>query len=426
MAGADEQPKRTTSPAMLSFSKNYVIQSLMVLGFVLYTSLDLLPLSVRRSLGYTLFSTIILAAIGFASKSAFQKVSSTHLKIAITLIWVAYLPLMRSLGWIFAYDSLIIAYLYLTGIWIMAVSVNERTRGFLLTRFHFLVYVLLAWTAAQAFIEIRSSDIVYTFGRFVRLPFQINYGLVSKSQNHFSLLIAGLVAYAILQIPAKITRILMVVAMGFLLLIMDSFFALLALVLVVFFNRVIIRNKRLFLGLLFVFPFVFLAISETVAGNLGITNERIVTLNNRSHIWGGLLHYISNMNPLEWLVGNGYFGNFNEETKAQYTLVFGKGFSGARTAHSTIIQLFLDTGILGCVLVYRLLLAFYRRINTTDEESIGALVSVFLIGGFLESIFQMYDPLLFGVLLFSILLMVGSPKSTNDAVELHGEEAESG
>ena len=132
------------------------------------------------------------------------------------------------------------------------------------------------------------------------------------------------------------------------------------------------------------------------------------------------------MNPLEWLVGNGYFGNFNEETKAQYTLVFGKGLSGARTAHSTIIQLFLNTGILGCVLVYRLLLAFYRRINTTDEESIGALVSVFLIGGFLESIFQMYDPLLFGVLLFSILLMVGSPKSTNDAVELHGEEAESG
>jgi hypothetical protein len=254
---------------------------------------------------------------------------------------------------------------------------------------------------------------VYTFGRFVRLPFQINYGLVSKSQNHFSLLIAGLVAYAILQIPAKITRILMVVAMGFLLLIMDSFFALLALVLVVFFNRVIIRNKRLFLGLLFVFPFVFLAISETVAGNLGITNERIVTLNNRSHIWGGLLHYISNMNLLELLVGNGYFGNFNEETKAQYTLVFGKGFSGARTSHSTIIQLFLDTGILGCVLVYRLLLAFYRRINTTDEESIGALVSVFLIGGFLESIFQMYDPLLFGMLLFAILLVIGKPAVDN-------------
>jgi hypothetical protein len=70
-----------------------------------------------------------------------------------------------------------------------------------------------------------------------------------------------------------------------------------------------------------------------------------------------------------------------------------------------------------------LLLAFYRRINTTDEESIGALVSVFLIGGFLESIFQMYDPLLFGMLLFAILLVIGKP-AVDDHTSAENNETE--
>lgn len=394
---------------MLSFPKNYLIQGLLFVGFVLYTSLDLMSISVRRSLGFSLFTVILLAAIGFSSKDVFQKVRRIHLKIAFTLIIVAYIPIMRSLGGIFAYDSLIIAFLYITGIWIMAIAVNDRTRYFLIAQFHFLVYILLAWTALQSTIQIRSSDILYTFGQFVRLPFQINYGLVSKSQNHFSLLIAGLMAFVAIKIKAKATRIMLLAVVGFMLLLVDSFFALVSLAIVVSMNQRLIKNHRTFLALVFIFPFVFLAISEIVAGNLGITNQRIVTLNNRSHIWGGLMHYMTQMDVLDWIFGNGYFGNFNDQTKAHYTQVFGKGFTGARTSHSTVIQLVLDAGIIGCLLVYQLLRYFYQSINNDYEKAIGAMVSVLLLGGFLESIFQMYDPLLFGVLLFAILLVIGKP-----------------
>lgn len=394
---------------MLSFSRNYLLQLLVATGLVLYASLDLFPVAVRRSISYVIFSTILVTALGFTSKTAFSQVRGIHLKIAFFLIVVAYLPLMRALGWMFAYDSLIIAYLFLTALWIMAVTVNALTRHFMIERFHFLVYLFVGWTVIQSFLNVRTSDIVYTFGRFIQLPFQINYGLVSKSQNHFSLLIAGLMAFVAVKSRIGFSKLLIIVLTGILMLLMDSFFALVSLLFIVIFNKYIVKNNRLFLILLFSLPFIFLAMSEVVAGNLGISSERIITLNNRSHIWGGLIQYISRMDIVDWFIGNGYYGNFNEQTKSHYTYVFGKGFSGTRTAHSTVIQLFLDTGILGCVLVFHLLAQFYRRIKSENEYAIAGIVSVFLLGGFLESVFQMYDPVLFGLLLFAVLLVLGKP-----------------
>jgi len=84
-------------------------------------------------------------------------------------------------------------------------------------------------------------------------------------------------------------------------LLMDSFFALVSLLFIVIFNKYIVKNNRLFLILLFSLPFIFLAVSEVLAGNLGISSERIITLNNRSHIWGGLIQYISRMDIVDWL-----------------------------------------------------------------------------------------------------------------------------
>jgi O-antigen ligase len=146
---------------------------------------------------------------------------------------------------------------------------------------------------------------------------------------------------------------------------------------------------------IFIVPLAFIHLDaglylQQIFSELGINFERsdgdIASLSNRNIIWGSALaHMLNKANPVQVLFGYGAYGQISSGIINDYRWLFEASYSTAAdrpSFHSSYLQIFVDSGALGVLLLWGVIIFALRSLRDhplrSDNKTSGALFYVLL------------------------------------------------
>ena len=187
----------------------------------------------------------------------------------------------------------------------------------------------------------------------------------------------------------------------FFLFIIDSRMALMAFfatyIMIIFFNKrmMLVSIKSLIiLSPLLPFAFVFLAgfLQELNIFSFLSRNawDNIATLSNRTYIWEDVADVASNINH-NTIIGYGINGHIESGIHVSMDYIFDKRIDNKiHTLHNTVIQMFIDRGIVGLLLFQALFYFLIDRLSKAGNIGLRIGISIFalMLFGQTESLFS--------------------------------------
>ena len=136
-----------------------------------------------------------------------------------------------------------------------------------------------------------------------------------------------------------------------------------------------------FPGLLMIVA-IFLS-STSIGENVGRSegSYNIATLSNRAQIWGIVLDEIKEFKPIH-LVGYGIYGQVTSGAGSKIAVIAEKNFTTGlehKTAHSFVLQSFLDVGYLGLLVIIIFMMRLFKVVSEMGIDEDRKLHEIFLV-----------------------------------------------
>ena len=250
------------------------------------------------------------------------------------------------------------------------------------------------------------------YGSGLNLGF--SYVGVFESANHFATLFGFLSALLFSWLHNVYGRLGVAVIATYVLLALDANVALASFLIISLFQRTLFSYRLVFvIGTVF-FPLLFGLFSAAVFALFEVESEVLVSMNNRLPMWVGLLNELQSWPLVSHIFGRGWYGNYSESTLWIYQGIFGQFYSGLKTAHSTSLQILMDTGGLGLAVWFVFILRNLSRVKggwLGSRQFFGPLAYI-LLTGISESLIGAYMPSLL-MLVCEFVFLVDTNKLSN-------------
>lgn len=264
-------------------------------------------------------------------------------------------------------------------------------RNFLLAVFAVVVVNLLFYSVgitSEIFKHRRTNDIriLSYIGIAVK---RVNF-LIFNNFAYYSMLVSLLIlgSFSLVEFNKK-TKIL-VYSLSFITLVfLDARGPLLFLVLILLFQKYLVkissRNLLLLFTSVIVVPFVF----SIVTSYLGLGEDANMELaSSRDVIWG---YFLMNYKPsiLELIFGYGYLGQYISGISREYEFLFGEwGNTSQISLHNSYLQHITDIGVIGLFYLYSVLKVTINRIDALEMPKTKLLLVYLIIAGVSEMSIQ--------------------------------------
>lgn len=312
-------------------------------------------------------------------------------------------------------DKLIFSFYFILFIFFISFIFNKEELASFRKRIPVAIFFLLLWVIINSFIR-EPDKILYTNQQIISTSIDFSYSWIISSQNHFAILISFCLLYFYYEYKYLIYKLFILFTTVFFSLLLDSLTCLFAFFVVIFLHKFLKKiNVHLILIFWMLFPIFYTLYSFIFLTSFGIESDLVITLNNRILLWDDLISRFSDFDLFKILFGEGLFSNFINNDDYAYTQVFGYDYEGVKSAHSTPIQILLDSGLVGFILFYYLIYILLK--NLKFNARIISLIFFFLIVGSTESIWNIYFPTEFFLFLVIILLSFVSIQKPKYAVQ---------
>lgn len=250
------------------------------------------------------------------------------------------------------------------------------------------------------------------YGSGLNLSF--SYVGVFESANHFAILFGFISTLLLSWLNNLYGRLGVAIIATYVLIALDANIALASFLIIFLFQRVLFRYRWLFVVTTIFFPVIFGLFSAVIFALFGVESDLLVSMNNRLPMWGGLLNELQSWSLASHALGRGWYSNYSESTLWIYQSIFGQFYSGLKTAHSTSLQIFMDTGGLGFAVWFAFIQRNLCRVRVGFRgmrQYFGPLAFV-LLTGISESLIGAYMPS-FLMLVCVFIFLIGTNKLSN-------------
>lgn len=241
--------------------------------------------------------------------------------------------------------------------------------------------------------------------------FGFAYAGIYESANHFASLFGFLSMLLYAWFSNLLVRIGVALTALVVFLSLDANVALASFIVILLFERVVFAFRWFFVVSTIFFPLLFGLFSAALFAFLGVDSELLISMNNRLPMWSGLLAELQAWSPISHVFGQGWYSNYNSSTFWIYEGIFGIYYSGLKTAHSTSLQIIMDTGFFG-FLVWLVFIGKHLCQPNGGFKRMSRYfgpMSFVLLTGVSESLIGVYMPSLF-LLLCIFVLLIGTKK----------------
>lgn len=179
-----------------------------------------------------------------------------------------------------------------------------------------------------------------------------------------------------------------------------------------------LRSGRFGVLIIPTLPVALFAIAVLLASLLGTTAlirnpEEVYNLGSRAFIWAAIGAELRTFSPGH-LVGFGFFGQTQSTIVQHFGDVVGAGYdTGRLTAHNMLLQLALDIGYLGVIVMLALFWSAFARIDRVPESQrkiVAALLLYLLLAGVTESTPTPYYRECFAIFMLLITFVIASTR----------------
>ncbi len=284
----------------------------------------------------------------------------------------------------------------------------ESGKAFTVKVFYLSIWVLWILLILQGILgEVDPNALVRTDAGLSDFKLKFAFSNVFSSANHVATLYGFVTLLILNKSEFWLIKYLLLGISLYVFLALDANVALFSLLVVVFFSNILFRFRWSLVLVTIFYPLIFIAYAAVLFAFLGVQSEVLISMNNRLPMWAGLLAEFQSWRPLQIVLGQAWYSNYIETTKWIYTDIFGQYYSGLKTAHSTSLQLIMDTGVVGFMLYVFFIIKYMCRLEggLKKYKRYFIPISFLLLAGISESLFGVYMPTLFLLLSMVVVLM---------------------
>ena len=393
----------------------FIIYNLMVF---LSLILNDIPFSLRR----LIIIVIALVVVGLSFMGLFFEVKQNPRFNPIKLVsWQSIffllflVPLMRTSLSVNPIEMKIFLFSGITSISVSQYLQKKVSRRFILEGFYKTLWSLWILLVLQGFFgNVNPSELVKTDLGLIDIQLKFAFSGIFSSANHFATLFGFITLLLFYKSKSVNIRVLLLSISLYVFLALDANIALISIIASMLLVRLLYRFRWSFVLVVVFYPILYVLFSAAVFAFFDVQSKVLISMNNRLPMWVGLLAEFQTWSVSHFVLGQGWFSNYRESTIWIYTGIFGQFYSGLKTAHSTSLQLIMDTGVVGFLLYLFFMIKHMCRIKGSIKKYLYYFgpVCFILLNGVSESLFGVYMPTLYMLLLLVILLI-----NTNTLIE---------